>query len=366
MTAPASEMRARLESLDDSLSGVDVDACIVTHGPSVRYLTGFTGSSGFAFHRCGAGTTLITDFRYEEQAALETPAHVSVHISREGWVAALGDICEGMPALSVAFEPEHLTVLERDRLAETLEHFWFQGEKGLVSALRAVKSAAEIASIRKAADVARSALEALLTSVDWRAGATEVEVAVALESELRRAGSEGLPFEVIVASGDRTSLPHARPGERRIAEGDLLLIDFGAIVDGYCCDISRTFSIGDPADWQVEVHGRVLEAQEAALAAVGPGVLAADVDGAARDALASHDLAEYFGHSTGHGIGLEIHEDPRVSARSVDVLEPGHVVTIEPGVYLPGRGGVRIEDDVAVAETGSDVLTSVSRKLIRL
>ncbi|MFV1987532.1 MAG: M24 family metallopeptidase, partial [Gemmatimonadota bacterium] len=232
--------------------------------------------------------------------------------------------------------------------------------------LRAVKDESEIDAIGAAARVAETALEGLLTAVEWHSEPTELDVATALEHELRRAGSEGLPFEVIVAGGERTSLPHAAPSSRRVRTGDLVLIDFGAIVDGYCSDITRTFIVGDPADWQTEIHGRVLEAQAAAIEAIAPGASGVEVDRAARDCLAAHDLDRYFGHSTGHGIGLEVHEEPRLSTRSEDVLEPGNVVTVEPGVYLPGRGGVRIEDDVAVTRDGSRVLTSIRRDLVRV
>lgn len=366
MTTGPTGHRARLEALDAALQTLDLDGAVVTHIPSVRYLSGFTGSTGYVFHRTGGPTVLITDFRYEEQAAAEVPFPVGVHIGKDGWIPALSDLCADLPDLRVGFEPEHLTVLDLDRLEDRVENLDFQPARGLVTDLRAVKGEAEIAAIGRAAVVAESGLAALLSAVDWHDGPSEHDVAVELEACLRRAGSTGAPFDAIVASGERTSLPHATPSGRTVAPGDLLLLDFGATVGGYCSDITRTFVIGSASDWQVDLHARVLEAQAAAIDALGPGVAAVDVDGAARGHLASHDLDAFFGHSTGHGIGLEVHEEPRLSSRSKYTLVVGNVVTVEPGVYLPGRGGVRIEDDVVVTSSGSRRLTSASRDLIEL
>lgn len=366
MRGNADALRDRWEALDHVLHELELDGAIITHAPSVRYLSDFTGSAGYVFHRTGGPTLLITDFRYEEQAAAETPAAVEIHIGAEGWISSLAELCADQPAMRLGFEPEHMTVLDLDRLEERVEHADFQPVTQLVTDLRAVKSEAEIDAIARAAAVAEAGLADLLASVDWHAGPREIDVAVELEARLRRAGSTGSPFDAIVAGGPRTSLPHASPSDRAIRRGDLVLLDFGATVDGYCSDITRTFVVGEASDWQVEIHARVLEAQTAAIEALGPGVEAVDVDGAARGCLGAHDLDEYFGHSTGHGIGLEVHEEPRLSSRSTQTLVVGNVVTVEPGVYLPGRGGVRIEDDIAVTSSGSRRLTSASRDLIEL
>ena len=366
MTGGTPEERARCATLDAVLHEHELDGAIVTHTPSVRYLSGFTGSAGYVFHRTGGPTTLLTDFRYEEQAGSETPAGVDVHIGAEGWISSLADLCAELPSMRLGFEPEHLTVLDLDRLEERIEHVELRPVRQLVTDLRAVKSRAEIEAIVRAVEVAEAGLEDLLRTIDWHDGPREEDVAVELEARLRRAGSSAAPFDAIVASGPRTSLPHATPTDRVISAGDLVLLDFGATVDGYCSDITRTFVVGAPSDWQVDIHARVLEAQEAAIEALASGVEAVDVDGAARGSLAAHGLDEYFGHSTGHGIGLEVHEEPRLSSRSTRTLTTGNVVTVEPGVYLPGRGGVRIEDDVAVTSTGCRRLTSASRDLIEL
>jgi len=356
----------RRHRLGRELVGPSLDAALVTHRPDVRYLTGFSGSSGALFCPRSDAAVLITDFRYEEQAAAEMDPSVRLHITREGLAAAMGELARDAGTTRIGFDPAHLTVAEHRKVREAVPDAAWIEAPGLVAAMRAVKSEEEIASIERAVGVAESALARLIETVDWRAGLTELEITARLEFELRTAGSEGLPFEVIVASGPRTSLPHAGPGARVPGEGDLLLVDWGATVDGYCSDLTRTFVIGAASDWQRELHGRVLEAQRAAVEAIAGGVSARDVDSRTRARLAEHDLDRYFGHSTGHGIGLEVHEEPRLSTRSEDVLEAGNVVTVEPGVYVPGRGGVRIEDDVLVTGTGARRLSGARHDLVEL
>lgn len=358
--------RARWTSLEKALQNAELDAVLITHLPSVRYLTGFSGSSGVVFCSRFGTPVLITDFRYQEQAASEVAEPVRVHVSKNGWISALADFQPASGVRRAGFEPEHLTVLDRDRLSERVPGIEWIAARHLMAGLRAVKDDGEIERIQAAARLAEAALDRVISRVAWRSGPTELEVASALELELRRAGSGPLPFDVIVAGGARTSLPHAMPSDRAVGTGDLLLLDFGATVHGYCCDMTRTFVIGRAADWQRDIHAHVLAAQERALGTIGPGVPAVSVDRAARDVLAARDLDGFFGHSTGHGIGLEVHEEPRLSSTSDDVLEPGNVVTVEPGVYLPGRGGVRIEDDVAVTQAGFRILTSAPRDLIEL
>jgi Xaa-Pro aminopeptidase len=224
-----------------------------------------------------------------------------------------------------------------------------------VDDLRSSKDPAEIDSIARAVRVAESALEDLVGLVSE--GMSERELAAELVYRLRLAGSESMPFDPIVASGPRSALPHANPGERTLREGDLLLIDFGARIDGYCSDMTRTFVLGAPAAWQREIHGVVAEAVESAIAATEAGVPARDVDRAARDVIVGAGFGDRFGHGTGHGVGLEVHERPSVNARSGETLNSGNVVTIEPAVYLPGRGGVRLEEVVVASHGGRRVLT---------
>ncbi len=358
----------RWRRLEERLAKLELDALLVSHAANVRYLSGFTGSSALLLHPRAAAPVLVTDFRYEEQAAAEVRAPTRVRVARNGLIPALGEVLESTKQLvAIGFDSEHLSVLDRRRLGEVApEVRWVEAE-GVVSRLRAIKDPGEVEAIRAAASVAESALERTLA---WLRGApkppSERVIAARLEFELRSGGSDAPPFEVIVASGPRTSLPHARPDDRSPAPGDLLLIDFGASVAGYCCDITRTFVFGPAEDWQGELHAAVLRAQRAAIEAIAPEAAAADVDRAARGVLAEYGWDRLFGHSTGHGIGLEVHEEPRLSRRSEDLLAPGHVVTVEPGVYLPGRGGVRIEDDVVVTDGGAERLTAFRRRLIEL
>lgn len=366
MSDPGMDHAARRQRFERELVGPPLDAALVTHRPDVRYLTGFTGSSGSLFCPRSDAPVLITDFRYEEQATDEVDGSVRVHITREGLAAAIGELAGAAGTTRIGFDPAHLTVAEHRKLREAAPDATWVEAPGVVAAMRAVKSEAEVARIERAVGIAETALERLIEGVDWRAGLTEREITARLELELRAAGSEGLPFEVIIASGPRTSLPHAGPGGRIPGEGDLLLVDWGATADGYCSDLTRTFVLGPATDWQRDLHEFVLEAQGAAVDAIAAGTAAKDVDAAARAKLAEHDLDGYFGHSTGHGIGLEVHEDPRLSTRSEEVLRAGNVVTVEPGVYVPGRGGVRIEDDVLVTETGARRLSGVRRDLVEL
>ena len=333
--------------------------------PDVRYLSGFTGSSGVLWLAADAPPILITDSRYEEQAAEEVGPPAEVRIAREGWVAELGEVA-GDSRRSVAFDPARLTVARLDELADKLSACEMEPAGELVSRLRAVKDEGERESIEAAARLAELAFQRTLEAIDWRGGPTEREVAARLVYELGIAGSGPLPFDVIVASGPRTALPHASPSARRIGRGDLVLFDLGARVDGYCSDITRNAVVGPAAAWQSELHEGVLDAQRKAIDAVAPEVPCADVDATVREALAEADWERYFGHSTGHGLGLEVHEAPSLSRRSEATLAEGNVVTVEPGVYLPGRGGVRIEDDIWVGKDGCRRLTSLPRELVEL
>ncbi|MCG8469926.1 MAG: Xaa-Pro peptidase family protein [Gemmatimonadetes bacterium] len=356
---------SRRLALEAALDADGLDAALITARPNIRYLTGFTGSSGALWLSRVGAPTLITDFRYDEQARDEVSSPTAVHIARGPWMGALSDVVRESVG-RCGFEAETVTVADHERLAEILPDVELVPLRDLVETIRRVKDSTEIEAIERAVRVAETALNRTLSGIDWHDRPTERSVAVALELELRRQGSEALPFDAIVASGPRSALPHAMPSDREIEMGDLVLIDFGARVDGYCSDITRTFVVGAPADWQSGIHAHVLEAQELARSAALAGAACRSVDARAREALARHDEDQYFGHSTGHGIGLEVHEGPSLATRSEDSLEVGNVVTVEPGVYLPGKGGVRIEDDVLVAETGPRTLTNLPRELTQL
>lgn len=342
----------------------DLDGFLSIHPANVRYLTGFTGSSGYLVAGLD-GSGLITDSRYREQAAEETAGELPVWIHDDGWMEELGSRLEEVVGDgAVGFESDRVTVRDRKRLDEVAPGTSWTAVEGLVEEMRERKSDDEVDRIRSAARLADRVLEEFLPEVEE--GATEAELAAELDYRLRIAGSDGVAFDTIVAAGPRSALPHARPTGRELRPGDLLLIDFGARVRGYCSDMTRVFCLGAPSEWQRSLHGAVEAARRAALDAVEAGVEAAAVDAAARRALEERSLEEHFGHSTGHGIGLEVHEDPVLSGRSDERLREGHVVTVEPGAYLEGRGGVRVEDDVAVRADGPELLTRSPRGLREL
>lgn len=345
----------RLRRVRDRLHESRLDSLLVSHLPNIRWLTGFTGSSAFLLVEPGSAT-LITDFRYRTQASEEVGDAVSVSITDSDLFAELARrLEEGASGPRVGFEDHSLTVRDRRALGESCGGVMWEPADPMVGELRAAKDSGEIESISRAVEVAESALGDLLGTI--REGISERELAAELVYRLRLAGSESMPFDPIVASGPRSALPHAHPGDRLLREGDLLLLDFGARVDGYCSDMTRMFVLGPPTDWQVNIHGVVIRAVERAIAATEAGVMARDVDRAARDVIVEAGFGDRFGHGTGHGVGLEVHERPSVNGRSQDTLEPGNVVTIEPAVYLPGRGGVRLEEVVVASEGDRTVLT---------
>ena len=361
MTRLAAERRDRLARLRADLTARGLDAALLTHPPNVRYLSGFSGSNGMLLV-LPEESCLITDFRYEDQAAAEVGGAAEVLLAENGLTSALAGRLERRAQVrTVAFEAHSVSVRDRRELGERCGSVVWEDMPKTAEDLRAVKSDEEVRSIESAVQIAERALEETLTIVE--AGISERELAAELDYRLAVHGSERTPFDTIVASGERTALPHARPSQRRLAEGDLLLLDFGATSDGYCSDITRTVVLGEPGRWQRELHAAVLEAQESALRTIGPGEPASKPDQAARESLKSAGLAERFGHSLGHGIGLEVHEGPRLHRKSKEFLQAGNVVTVEPGVYLPGEGGVRIEEDVLVIEGGCRALTSSSRAL---
>jgi Xaa-Pro aminopeptidase len=262
----------------------------------------------------------------------------------------------------VGFESAHLVHRDFERLLESGTRWVWRPTAGVVEGLRERKDAAEVGRIREAIGRAEAALEATLPRL--RVGMTELEIAGALEAALRQQGSDGFPFPTIVASGSHTALPHARPTARALRAGDLLLLDFGARIDGYCADITRTFVAGTPDARQLEVHAVVRGANEHAARGMRPGMTGRDADRVARGYIEDHGFGEWFGHSLGHGIGLEVHEAPRLARTADAVLVEGAVVTVEPGIYLPEWGGVRIEDDVHLGPDGGQVLTRFPRELI--
>jgi Xaa-Pro aminopeptidase len=348
---------SRADRLADAL---EVDALLVTNLVNVRYLTGFTGSNGMAV----VGRDLrrfITDFRYTEQAASEVEGF-AVEPAPQDFNAAVSD---GWPEGSVrlGFEDDQVSVRRHTRLRELLpDRVELVPAGGAVEALRAVKDAGEIARIRAAAELADAVYTML--RAEGLVGRTEREVALALENEMRRLGAEAPSFDSIVASGERGALPHAQPADVPIARGTLVTLDIGARLDGYCSDCTRTWATGDLPDDLAQAYALVLRAQEASLAAVRPGPEGREIDAVARDIIEAAGHGEHFGHGLGHGVGMEVHEAPRLARTGDEHLVAGNIVTVEPGVYLPGRGGVRIEDLVVVTEDGHDVLSGTTKELV--
>ena len=369
MTGAATTGADRLARLQGALASAELDALLVTALPNIRYLSGFSGSNALLLVPAAGEATLWTDFRYATQVKTEVGEGVRALVEASSlWGAALGTVREsGAGARRIGFETEHLShrdahrFLDEARDAVAME---WRPTTHLVEALREVKDADELARIRTAVAMAEEALERTLPTV--RVGQTELEVAGRLEFELRRAGSEGFPFECIVAAGERSALPHARPTSRRIAAGEFLLIDFGAVHAGYCSDLTRTVVMGPPNDRHRAIHDLVREALGSASAGVRAGMRGRDADAIARDYIARGGYGEAFGHSLGHGIGLEVHEAPRLSSTADAPLPAGAVVTIEPGIYLEGWGGVRIEDDVVLHPDGPEVLSRFPRELVSL
>ena len=355
---------SRLAGLQSALSHPQIDYLLVTHLPNIRYLCGFTGSAG-ALLVSEEGASFFTDGRYTEQARKEVQG-AAIRIGPKAPLLAAADQLRTRrrPAV-LGIEGEHLTVALASRLRHALpERFRVKATADVVERLRMVKDAAELALIRAAVNLGSSLFPVACKAI--RPGVTETAVAGAIESAARRRGSEGMAFSTIVAAGKRSALPHGRASEAAIPDRGFVVLDFGVILAGYCSDMTRTVHVGSVSRKASGWYEAVLEAQLAAIAAVAPGKAVADVDVAARKLLVRNGLGNYFTHSTGHGVGLEIHEGPRIASRETEVLLPGMVITIEPGIYVQGQGGVRIEDMVAVTDTGCEVLTSVTKELVVL
>ncbi len=354
----------RVNRLRGFLPEIGVDAFLVSSPENVRYLSGFTGTSGVllitANEQC-----LLTDFRYVEQAALEAPQYDVVKVPG-AWTKALHALLLDRSVHHLGFEGAHLTYYFYHVLSETLDGVRLEDARSVFGRLRAVKDEGEIELIRKGVLLVDQAFAHLLTTI--RPGTSEREIALELEFYLRRRGGERMAFETILASGARAALPHGTASEKKLERGDLVVCDCGVMWNGYASDFTRTVVVdAEPEDWQDEIYRIVLEAQLAGIDAVKPGVPAAEVDAAARRVIERAGYGEYFGHSTGHGLGLNVHEAPHLSASSEELLEAGMVVTVEPGIYLPGRGGVRIEDVVVVRDYGAEVLTtSPKNSLVRV
>lgn len=351
----------RRGKLLEVLASSRLSAAVISHPPNVRYLTGFTGSNGILYLSPGPAI-LFTDPRYEIQAGQECDCRVRVERGSTWagvWRHARGRVRSlGLEATRLSHDLWEETARQLGRRVR------LEPLRDAVETLRMVKSAGEIAAIRASVRLCSQAFEETLPAL--RPGMTEQEAAAALDYRMRLLGAEAPAFETIAAAGARSALPHARPTRAKLRQGGHLLVDMGACLNGYMSDMTRVVHFGPPPPRLARLHAAVLEAQLAAIAEIRPGAPFGNIDARARRTLASHGLARYFTHSTGHGLGLEIHEPPRLGARAEGCLQAGMVVTVEPGVYLAGTAGVRIEDTVLVTETGVEILTPTSKELLVL
>jgi Xaa-Pro aminopeptidase len=366
----------RLVRARDSLRAFSVDALVISHLPNIRYLTGFSGTAGLLVVTA-ADCALIVDFRYRAAARAhlaeqDLASDIRLVIPEQSYDETLATVLKDMGTRRIGIEAAHMPVSRFNRLSSALAAAAptplrspdacpaLVATERAIETARAVKDDREVGIFRTAGRLIAEASRDVVALA--RPGRTELAVAADIDHTIRRMGFERPAFETIVASGPNSALPHARPGQRVLAAGDSVVLDFGGVYDGYCVDLTRTVQLGDAGPLFRRLFAAVDEAQRAAIQAVAPGIPASVVDGAARDVLRRYGLEDAFGHGTGHGLGLEVHEEPRVgkpSAGQPDVLlEPGMVMTIEPGVYVDGIGGVRIEDDVLVTRDGCEVLTA--------
>ncbi len=364
-TLPGMETGGRLLRLLSALPDAGCDSLMVTSLTNIRYLTGFTGSAGLLLVS-PAGTVLLTDGRYgtqapEQLAAAGVDARVEVAAAsaqREATTAAVGT--GGYRRLGL--EAAHVSWARQRAFAEWLPQVELVATEGLVEELRRTKDAGELARIAEAARIADQALAAVLPEL--AGGPSERQFGRVLDFEMRQRGASGPSFETIVAAGPNAAKPHHRPSDRVIRPGELVVLDFGATYDGYRSDMTRTVCVGEPSDPAlVRLFDVVAASQAAGVDAVGAGVAAAEVDRACRQVIEEAGWGERFVHGTGHGVGLDIHEAPSVSSTSAETLRPGQVVTVEPGVYLPGLAGARVEDTLIVTDSGSVRLTCTSKEL---
>jgi Xaa-Pro aminopeptidase len=371
-TPPTSALGQRHVRIREALDTLSLDALIVTPPSNIRYLSNHAGSAGVLVVTRDA-LHLLVDFRYHEAVrALQASPSACPELRlwdvpasyEEALISCLADI--GVAA--VGFEAAHVTVARYEWWRETIAgrglEITLRSTERVVEQARLIKDAFEVATLRDAAARLDMVMPPVLAAV--RAGERERDVATVIEMAMREAGYERPAFETIVASGPHSAMPHYRAGMRVLTSGDLVVLDFGGVLDGYCCDLTRTVSIGPPSREVRRVYDAVRDAHAAAVAAVKPGIDASAVDAAARELLRGRGLGDAFGHGTGHGLGLDVHEEPRVGKPRADLppvtLIPNMVFTIEPGAYLPGFGGVRIEDDVLVTENGCELLTHVQRE----
>ena len=350
----------RLSNLRKNMKLARLDAVLVTKKENYTYLSGFTGSSAWLVIT-ESDAVLVTDFRYTEQAEKQAPAY-EISTYRGSIIKGLNDVFENRNIEVLGFEDANLTV---DKYTEYKEKFSIKEMKalgGMLDKLREIKDSEELKSIRKAVEIADDTFTYILDVI--KPGIAEVELAAEMEYHMRKLGAGGASFETIVASGNRSSMPHGVASEKKLRSGDAITLDYGALYNGYCSDMTRTVFLGKPDDKLKKIYKIVLDAQITASAGVKKGSSGKDIDMIARNMIAKEGYGENFGHGLGHGVGLEVHEEPGLSMAGAKIMKNGMVVTVEPGIYIDGLGGVRIEDMVVVKDDDPVILTSSTKEFI--
>lgn len=356
-------MEKRLANLRAEMVSQGVEAYLITNPYNRRYITGFTGSTGVAIVTQDEAI-FITDFRYVEQVKIQCP-HFRLEVQTTSVIwHTVHEVIKKLGIQKLGFEDAHMTFAQYQALSQGNSTIEYIPAPKLVEELRMVKNDDELAIIRHAASIADGAFEQIIQYV--QPGMKESDVQLRLKVLMIEMGATAPSFDIIVASGVRSALPHGVASDKVIEQGDLVTLDFGAVYQGYVSDLTRTFMMGKPNEKQKEIYDIVLEAEKNAVAALRPGMTGIEADAVARNLITERGYGEFFGHGTGHGIGLEVHEEPRLSQMSRFVLQPGNIVTVEPGIYIPDFGGVRIEDDVLITESGYEVLTHSTKELIIL
>ncbi|MFB0842107.1 M24 family metallopeptidase [Paenibacillus oleatilyticus] len=350
----------RIGRLRSLLEQKGLPALLITNATNRKYMTGFTGSAGYVLIAADRAV-LLTDFRYVTQASEQAAGYEIIEHGPKV-VESINDLLRKWGIAKLGFEQTDLSYGTYSSYAEALGGIEFAPTGGLVESLRMIKDDGEIAVMQQAADLADRAFVHVLGLL--KSGVKELDISLEIEMFVRKHGAASTSFETIVASGERSALPHGKASDKIIGTGEFVTLDFGAYYKSYCSDITRTVIVGTPTDKHRDIYKIVLEAQMEALERIKPGMTGKEADAVARDIIKRYGYGDHFGHGTGHGLGMEVHEAPRLSVQGDVVLAPGMVVTVEPGIYLPGFGGVRIEDDIVITETGNRRLTQSSKDLI--
>lgn len=351
----------KLTKLRDALEANNLDAILITSPINRRYVTGFTGTAGVAIISKN-DARFITDFRYTSQATAQAKEFKVIQ-HKQVIELEIKDQLKALGVKRLGFEKDTVTFSQYEKYKAIFETELVP-VSGIVEALRSIKTAEELAIMKKAAKIADDAFEHVLGYI--KPGAKEIDISNELEFYMRKLGATSSSFDTIVASGERSALPHGVASDKEIQSGELVTLDFGALYQGYCSDITRTVAVGEINEQLRTIYDTVLEAQLRGVDGIKPGITGKEADAITRDYITEKGYGDYFGHSTGHGVGLEVHETPSLASRSEQKLEPGMVVTIEPGIYVPGVGGCRIEDDLVVTKSGNERLTFAKKELIQL